>query len=67
MAATSGLARLLRNEEGATAIEYALLAGFIATVIIGAVISLGQALAGFYGDTNTELVGHMESPAVEIE
>ena len=34
--------RLLADDTGATAIEYALLAGFIATVIIGAVASLGH-------------------------
>jgi hypothetical protein len=32
-------------------------------VIIAAVVSLGEALAGFYGGTNTELVTHMEAPA----
>jgi pilus assembly protein Flp/PilA len=63
MATRSGLVRLRADETGATAIEYALLAGFIATVIIAAVVSLGEALAGFYGGTNTELVTHMEAPA----
>ena len=37
MARISRLGGLLADETGATAIEYALLAGFIATVIIGAV------------------------------
>jgi pilus assembly protein Flp/PilA len=62
MAMRSGLARLLQDDRGATAIEYALLAGLIATVIIGAVASLGEALAGFYGGTNTELVTYMQEP-----
>ena len=41
--------------------------GLIATVIIGAVASLGRALDGFYGDTNTELVTHMETPPADSE
>jgi pilus assembly protein Flp/PilA len=56
------ISRPLRDDTGATAIEYALLAGFIATVIIGAVASLGTALSGFYGNTNGELVSHMKDP-----
>jgi pilus assembly protein Flp/PilA len=67
MATVSRLGGLLADETGATAIEYALLAGFIATVIIGAVASLGMALESFYGDTNTELVSHMETPPAEPE
>jgi pilus assembly protein Flp/PilA len=65
MATKSGLVRLLADDTGATAIEYALLAGLIATVLIAAVASLGEALAGFYGGTNTELVTHMEAPPAE--
>ncbi len=56
------IGRPMRDDTGATAIEYALLAGFIATVIIGAVASLGSALSGFYGNTNGELVSHMTEP-----
>jgi len=55
--------RLLADDEGATAIEYALLAGFIATVIIGAAASLGTALDSFYGETNTELTTAIEAAA----
>jgi pilus assembly protein Flp/PilA len=35
------LARFVRNESGATAIEYGLIAGLIAVVIIGAVTAVG--------------------------
>jgi pilus assembly protein Flp/PilA len=63
----SRLGSLLADESGATAIEYAILAGLIATVIIGTVASLGLALEAFYGGTNTELVSHMEMPPAETE
>ncbi len=36
------LKSLLRDEDGATAVEYALMVALIAGVIIGAVIILGQ-------------------------
>ncbi|MFA7429946.1 MAG: Flp family type IVb pilin [Rhodospirillaceae bacterium] len=39
------LRRLLGNHKGATAIEYALIAGLIALVIIGAVTILGTSLS----------------------
>ena len=55
--------RLLADDTGATAIEYALLAGFIASVIIGAVASLGTALDSFYGDANKELTTAIEAAA----
>ncbi len=35
------IAKFLRDEEGATAIEYGLIAGLIAVVIIAAVTALG--------------------------
>ena len=57
--------RLLADDTGATAIEYALLAGFIATVIIGAVASLGTALDSFYGGANTKLTTEIEAAATE--
>ena len=52
--------RLATDDEGATSIEYALLAALIAGVVISAVGSLGQTLGGLYGGTNTELVEHMQ-------
>jgi pilus assembly protein Flp/PilA len=39
------LARFVRNESGATAIEYGLIAALIAVVIIGAVTTLGGNLS----------------------
>jgi pilus assembly protein Flp/PilA len=35
---------LIRNEKGATAIEYGLLAALIAVVIVGAVVGIGTSL-----------------------
>ncbi|NTU43084.1 MAG: Flp family type IVb pilin [Nitrospirales bacterium] len=37
-----------RNEEGASAVEYALIAGLIAVVIIGVVTLLGQNISGVF-------------------
>ena len=38
------VARFVREEEGVTAIEYGLIAGLIAVVIIGAVTTIGTKL-----------------------
>lgn len=40
--------KCLTNEEGATAIEYGLIAGLIAVVIIAAVTLLGGDMAGVF-------------------
>ena len=42
------LRQLLRNDDGATAIEYGLIAGLIAVVIIAAVTLLGGDIAGVF-------------------
>jgi pilus assembly protein Flp/PilA len=42
------LRRFLRNEDGATAIEYALLASGIAGAIISIVTTMGTSLQGVY-------------------
>jgi pilus assembly protein Flp/PilA len=51
---------VLTDDGGATAIEYALLAGLIATVIIVAVASLGRSVQGMYGEANTRLEAETE-------
>jgi pilus assembly protein Flp/PilA len=51
---------VLTDDGGATAIEYALLAGLIATVIIVAVASLGRSVQGMYGEANTRLQAETE-------
>ena len=45
----------LRDEGGATAIEYALIAGGIALVIIAAVNTVGSTLTGIFEEVEAEL------------
>jgi pilus assembly protein Flp/PilA len=47
--------RLTREEVGATAVEYGLIVGLIAVVIVVAVTLLGQNLLGFFDDINDKL------------
>lgn len=46
---------LWQNEDGATAIEYGLLAALIALVIIGAVTTLGQTLSTTFAKVNSQI------------
>jgi pilus assembly protein Flp/PilA len=43
-------AAALRNDRGATAVEYGLMVALIAIVIIGAVTMLGSRLNGLFGE-----------------
>jgi pilus assembly protein Flp/PilA len=45
----------LRNEEGATAIEYGLIASLIAVVIIGGVTAVGTKLSTVFETVQTNL------------
>jgi pilus assembly protein Flp/PilA len=45
----------LSNERGATAVEYGIMVGLIAVVIIIAVSALGGTLNGFFESINTQL------------
>ncbi|MET4589100.1 Flp family type IVb pilin [Arthrobacter sp. 754] len=45
----------LSNEKGATAVEYGIMVGLIAVVIIVAVSTLGGTLNGFFQNINAEL------------
>jgi pilus assembly protein Flp/PilA len=49
------LARLLRDETGATAIEYGLIAGLISVVIIGAVTLVGSDLNSVFASIASAL------------
>lgn len=51
------IAKLLKDESGATAIEYGLIAALIAAVIVGAVTTLGETLQGVFEDINTDIGG----------
>ena len=46
---------LLRDEPGATAVEYAVMLALILAVIITAVSSVGSGTGGMWGSTNTQL------------
>jgi len=46
-----------KDEDGATAIEYGLIAGLIAVVIIGAVEALGGGLSGLFESITAALPG----------
>lgn len=47
--------KLVLGEEGATAVEYGLMAALIAVVIIGAVYTLGQVLKTTFEDVGTAI------------
>ena len=47
--------RFVRDERGATMLEYGLLVGLIAVVAIAAVTTMGTTLQGFFSDANTQL------------
>ncbi len=48
-------ASFIKDESGATAIEYALLAGLIGVAIIGAVTALGGSISGLFTGLSTTL------------
>ncbi len=52
---TNLVARFVKDESGATAIEYALIAAGIALAIIAAVNSLGGTLSDKFGALNTKI------------
>lgn len=47
--------RYLKDESGATAIEYALIAALVAMAIVAALISLGGTLTNFFGTVTGQL------------
>jgi len=47
--------RFVRDERGATMLEYGLLVGLIAIVAIAAIGALGGSLSTFFTDTTAEL------------
>ena len=47
----------LRSEDGATAIEYALIGALISVAIIGGVNSLASANTNMYNDVSTTITG----------
>ncbi len=51
----SQLRALSQDESGAAAVEYGLLAGLIAVVIVGSVTTLGETLRGIFNTINGAL------------
>jgi pilus assembly protein Flp/PilA len=49
--------KLVRDESGATAIEYGLIAALIAVVIIGALTAVGTNLSSVFNNVATKLSG----------
>ncbi|WP_419728292.1 Flp family type IVb pilin [Lichenicola sp.] len=46
---------LKRDERAVTALEYALIAGLIAVVIVGAVTTLGTSVSGIFTKVGTDI------------
>lgn len=52
--------KFLKQEDGATAIEYGLFAALISAVIVGAVATLGTTVKENFDDVNTRLAAPAE-------
>jgi pilus assembly protein Flp/PilA len=52
----SNFLKLVRNERGATAIEYGLIAALIAVAAIGAMQSVGSKLNSTFGNVSNALI-----------
>lgn len=55
----------LSKEEGATAIEYGLIAALVAVAIIGALTALGTDVTGVFNSISTEVENATPAEAVE--
>ncbi len=51
------LSRIIRDQSGATAIEYGLLAGLISAAAIGVLTTLGGSLGSVYNTVTVTLAG----------
>ncbi|MET1114726.1 MAG: Flp family type IVb pilin [Comamonas sp.] len=58
---TNLIQRFWNDEEGATAIEYGLIAGLIAVAIMGTVTTLGTTLSGVFSEIAAKL-GYVAPP-----
>lgn len=58
----NGIRKFARDEEGATAVEYGIMVGLIAVVIIGAVAAIGTRLGELFGD----IQGCLQDPPIGI-
>jgi pilus assembly protein Flp/PilA len=55
VSAQNGLARLMRSDRGATAVEYGLIVALIAAVIVVVVGVLGQKVNNAFNDVSTNM------------
>lgn len=54
---TKFVTRFLKDESGATAIEYGLIAALIAVVLVGALNAVGGSLEGAFNKISSEVSG----------
>ncbi|MGJ7543524.1 Flp family type IVb pilin [Variovorax sp. LT1R16] len=54
---SNAIMKFLRDEEGATAIEYGLIAGLISAILVGVLTNIGTSLEGVFETINTALGG----------
>jgi len=52
------LVRLLREEDGPTAVEYAVMLALIIVVVIGGILQVSNRTGGMYADINGNLGDH---------
>jgi pilus assembly protein Flp/PilA len=61
---TTSVERFLKDESGATAIEYGLIAGLISVVIAASVTTIGKDLQTIFGTIASKLTAASGTPAV---
>lgn len=54
--------RFIKNERGATAIEYCLIAALVAVALITALTSMGTSLSSMFSTVSTSVDGAMTDP-----
>jgi pilus assembly protein Flp/PilA len=61
MSMFGNLMNLLKDESGATAIEYGLIAALVSVAAIGALTAMGSSLNTMFGTVSTKLQGAVSS------
>ena len=52
------LTRFLRDEDGPTAVEYAVMLALIIVVVIGGILQVSNETGGMYNEINGDLTAH---------
>lgn len=55
---TTSVKRFLRDEEGATLVEYGLLVGLLSIVAVGSIVLVGKFVNGAFDKVQTEMAGN---------